>query len=92
MKREILKNPFMSATELKKNNPNLLHDVSIRTIQHRLQKELRLPAHRASKKPLLTMKMRGKRMQFARKYRQRRRILETSDENERETNAICKKI
>lgn len=69
MKRDIKKDPFLTAAEIKKNHPGLLDDVSIRTIQHRLQKDLGLPCRRAAKKPLITDRMRKKRLQFCRRYR-----------------------
>jgi transposase len=68
LKRYVLKNPFKSARELKNEVPGW-SDVSVRTIQHRLQKKLGLPAQRAAKKPLLTQKMKQKRLAFARKYK-----------------------
>lgn len=40
MKREVLQNPALTASALKKKHPDLLNTVSIRTIQHRLQKNL----------------------------------------------------
>ncbi len=43
LKRYVLKNPFKSARELKNEVPGW-SDVSVRTIQHRLQKKLGLPA------------------------------------------------
>ena len=63
-----MKNPFKSARELKKDVPGW-SDVSVRTIQHRLQKQLGLPSRRAAKKPMVTLKMKQKRLAFARKYR-----------------------
>jgi transposase len=52
LKRYVLKNPFKSARELKNEVPGW-SNVSARTIQYCLQKELGLPARRAAKKPLL---------------------------------------
>lgn len=69
LRREVLKNPNTTAGELKKIHPQLLHNVSERTIQHRLQKELGLPTFRPAHKPLLTRAMVKKRLSFARKYR-----------------------
>jgi hypothetical protein len=60
LKRHVLKNPFKSARELKNEVPGW-SNVSVRTIQHRLQKQLGLQqARRAAKKPLLTQKMKQK--------------------------------
>lgn len=67
--REVKQNPSITAAELKKKHPDLLQDVAVRTLQHRLQKDLGLPCRRAAKKPLLTDTMRKKRLQFAKQYR-----------------------
>jgi transposase len=61
-------NPFKSARQLKKEVAGW-GDVSVRTIQDRLQRKLGLPSRRAAKKPLLTSAMRKKRLAFARKYK-----------------------
>ena len=55
------------AAELKKNYPEVLGKVAIRTIQYRLRKDLKLPQRRAAKKPLLTPAMRKKRIDFCKK-------------------------
>jgi hypothetical protein len=57
IKREATDNPWITASELKENHPGLLCNVSIRTIQHRLQRELDLPSKCAVQKPLLTKQM-----------------------------------
>ena len=69
LKREVLAEPSITAVELKKKHPDLLKKVSVRTIQHRLQKDLKLPARRAAKKPLLTEAMKKKRVNFCKKYK-----------------------
>lgn len=69
MKRALLLEPALTASELKKEHPDLLKDVSIRTIQHRLQKDLAMPSRRAANKPLFTKVMTNKRVAFAKKYR-----------------------
>jgi transposase len=68
LKKYVVKNPFKTARELKNEVPGW-SDVPVRTIQHRLQKNLDLPARRAAKKPLLTQKMKEKRIAFAKKYK-----------------------
>jgi transposase len=68
LKNYVQKNPFKSARQLKNEVPGW-GDISVRTIQHRLQKKLGLPSRRAAKKPLLTEAMKRKRLAFARKYR-----------------------
>ena len=49
-------------------HPELLENVAVRTIQHRLQKGLGLPSRKAAKKPLLTERMKKQRIAFAKKY------------------------
>jgi hypothetical protein len=68
LKSYIKQNPFKSA-HLLKNEVAGWSDVSVCTIQDRLQKKLGLPFCRAAKKPLLTSAMRKKRLAFARKYK-----------------------
>lgn len=63
-----MEHPSMPAKILKSQNPDLLRNVSERTVQHRLQKDLGLPCRVAAKKPLLTKPMKKKRMAFCRKY------------------------
>ncbi|MPC58601.1 hypothetical protein E2C01_052608 [Portunus trituberculatus] len=47
--REMKEDPSITAISLKEKHLNLLQNVSVRTIQHRLQKELKLPARHAAK-------------------------------------------
>ncbi len=68
LKSYVEQNPFKSARQLKKEVAGW-GDVSVRTIQDRLQRKLGLPSRRAAKKPLLTSTMRKKRLAFARKYK-----------------------
>ena len=68
LRREVLLNPSITAATLKKMHSNVLKDVSIRTIQRILQKDLQLPCRRAAKKPLLTKAMMKKRMLFCKQY------------------------
>ena len=64
VKRLVCNKPTITAKEIKATMYHVLEDVSERTIQHRLQKELGLPSRRAAKKPLLNDKMREKRIDF----------------------------
>ena len=50
MKRELQKNPRLTALDLQVLHPNLLKIVTIRTVQHRLQKDLDFPSRKAVKK------------------------------------------
>ncbi|KAG7156092.1 Transposable element Tcb2 transposase-like 4, partial [Homarus americanus] len=68
LKREVMSDPAVTASTLKKKHPDLLKHVAIRTVQHRLQKDLSLPTQRAAKKPLLTKAMKKKRINFCKKY------------------------
>ena len=68
LRRVVLNKPSISARELKQKLPNILENVSIRTIQHRLQKDLKMPSRRAAKKPFLSAAMKVKRLKFAMKY------------------------
>ncbi|CAF3465208.1 unnamed protein product [Rotaria socialis] len=69
LKREVTKNPRLTASELKISYPELLGKVSVRTVQHRLQKDLGLPCHMAAQKPLLTARMVKQRLEFANFYK-----------------------
>ena len=61
------KNPRLTALELKNLHPELLKNVAVRTMQHRLQKGLGLPSRKAAKKLLLTERMKKQRIAFAKK-------------------------
>ena len=67
LQREIKKHPRMTAAELRNTIPEL-QAVSERTVQRYLQKKLNLPSRSAAQKPLLTKKMKKKRLQFAKNY------------------------
>lgn len=68
LEREVKRDPFITAKELKGNYNSLLENVSVRTLQRRLQKDLHLPCRRAVQKPLLTEKMKKQRLDFCKKY------------------------
>ncbi len=68
MKHEVMKDPRITACELKKLHPNVL-DVSKQIIQEWLQKGLGLPTFRPADKPLLTKQMKRNRVAFAHKYK-----------------------
>lgn len=69
IRRDVLTIPCVTAPELKQIHPHLTDNVSDRTIQEWVQKNLKLPAHAAAKKPLPINLMRQKRLEFARKYK-----------------------
>ena len=58
MKRRVLESPSISARELRNENKDVLGNVSIRTIQHRLQKHLLLPSCRPAPPPSLCLRRR----------------------------------
>ena len=64
IRREVMMYPSETAASLKKH-AQLLQEVSVRTIKHRLQKDLKIPCHRAAKKQLLTRKT----ILFCKKYK-----------------------
>ncbi|KAK4304118.1 hypothetical protein Pmani_023923 [Petrolisthes manimaculis] len=70
LKREVQKDPFITARELKGLHADVLGDVAVRTIQERLQKDLKMPCRRAAHKPLMTERMRQQRLAFCRRYEQ----------------------
>ena len=65
LKRELKKDPRLTASQLKGLLQDLLSNVSVRTIQHRLQKYLGFPSRTAAKKPLINDSMKEKRLAFA---------------------------
>ena len=70
LKHEVPLYPSITAVELKNKHHELLHNVSTKTICHRLQKDLGLPGRRTAKKPMPTATMKKKRFNFCQKYRQ----------------------
>ena len=52
IRQDVMEYPSITAAQLKERHAELLKDVSVRTIQHRLQKDLKLPRCRAAKKPV----------------------------------------
>ena len=69
LKREVLKNPFITARKLKENHNNLLNNVTVRSVQRLLKNRLNLGASKPARKPILTETMRKKRLQFANRYK-----------------------
>ena len=52
--KDVMLNPSITTANLKKKQPMLLQDISIRTIKHHPQNDLHLPSRCADKNPLLT--------------------------------------
>lgn len=69
LKREVMKQPTITSSEIKKANPKVLGHVSQRTIRRRLQVDLKLPSRKAARKPMLSAVMKTKRVAFAKKYK-----------------------
>ena len=69
MKRELEKNPRVSARKVKQNNPEIFGECSVRTVNRRIA-DLGYTSHRPVKKPLLALKQRKNRVAFAKKYLQ----------------------
>ncbi|KAG0710343.1 Transposable element Tcb1 transposase [Chionoecetes opilio] len=69
LKLAVTWNPRLTPKELKSMYPELLKDVTIRKVQHRLKHHLGLPSRVAALKPLLTDKMRRKRLTFAKQQK-----------------------
>ena len=69
LKLALIKNPFMTAGELKHRYPEYFNEISIRTIQRGCRVELGMPIRKSPKKPLLTARMRKQRLAFARKMK-----------------------
>jgi IS30 family transposase len=68
LKRQAVKFPEMTAANLHNSVPEL-RTVSEWTIQWTIQKDLKMPSRIAAQKPLLTMKMKAKRLKFAKAYK-----------------------
>ena len=68
IRRLLQEKPFLSSTDIKRSVPELA-ELSVRTIRHRLSKDLKLPSRKPLKKPLLTPKMAKKRLEFCNQYK-----------------------
>ena len=66
--RDVMLNPSITTANLKKKQPMLLQDISIRPIKHRPRNYMLLPSRCADKKPLLTSPMKKRRPQFCNDY------------------------
>jgi transposase len=67
LRQYVMQFPFKTAKELKNEVPGW-ENMTVRYIQKTLQKRLGLPARNAAKKPLLTQRMKMKRLAFAKKH------------------------
>lgn len=69
IRREVIKDPFISAANIKRNLVPLCNNVTLRTIQTRLANKFNMPARRPAKKPMITTKMRKSRIEFCKSHR-----------------------
>ena len=67
MRKKLVKDPTLSAKQLRASIPGLQH-LKIRQIQKLCQKDLALPCRKMANKPLLTEAMKEKRLAFANQY------------------------
>jgi transposase len=67
LKRQIMKYPDMTAGQLRQTVPELA-SLMDRRVQFALQKHLKMPSRVAALKPLLTEKMKRKRLAFCKQY------------------------
>lgn len=70
LRRQVDANPRLTAPQLKEQNPNLLRDVSVRTVCRWLHDDLKFSHHNARKKPIVTLWQRKNRVAFCCKYLQ----------------------
>ncbi len=67
MRKHLIRDPTLTAKQLKALIPGVQH-LSTRSVQRICQKNLALPSRKMAKKPVLTEKMREKRISFCRQY------------------------
>ncbi len=68
LRREVRKHPRITAAQLKENHPKFLENGSVRTVMHRLQKDLNMFSSTAARKPLITDRMQKARQAFPKHY------------------------
>lgn len=68
IRREAIKDPFITANQIKTKLRPHTQNVSISTIKRRLFTKFKMPATKPRKKPMLTKVMRQKRINFCKKY------------------------
>jgi transposase len=70
MRREVVKDPFITPKQIQQNLASHLEKVSLRTIRRRLQAKYGMTARKPLKKPLLTLNMRKKRLLFCKRHKE----------------------
>ena len=68
IKRQLDCNPTITARQLKEQNPNILGNVGVRSIQRAVREKLHYKKVKARSKPLLTDRQRKRCILFAKKY------------------------
>ena len=68
IKRQLDCNPTITARQLKEQNPNILGNVGVRSIQRAVLEKLHYKKVKARSKPLLTDRQRKRRILFAKKH------------------------
>ena len=66
--RDVMPNPSITTANLKKKQPMILQNISIKTIHHHPQKDQNLSSRCADKKPLLTSPIMKRRLQICNDY------------------------
>lgn len=69
LKRQSKASPKKTARQFKEENPRLLSDVSVRTVQRMLLRDMDLPSRSAARKPLLTAHHKANRLAFAKAHK-----------------------
>ena len=67
--KDVCENPFLTARQIKNKNPRLLADISLRTIRYVLFEYLNLKSRVAARKPVLSERMKQRRLAFAKRYK-----------------------
>ena len=68
IKREVERDPHLTAKALREKNPTVLGDVSVRTVQRSLHDDLGYRSCKPRPKPLITTHQKENRVKFCRKY------------------------
>jgi hypothetical protein len=64
----VTKNPTFTAEDIKRKYPTVFGNLTGRYIQKHIMDDLKMPSRRAAKKPLLTKRMKARRLQFTKEH------------------------
>ena len=73
IRRDVVKDPASTARDLKEQHPDLLggpSGPSVRTFQRHLHDNLGYKSYRAVKKPMITLRQKKNRVEFAKRYKE----------------------